>query len=90
MGNDEEFNSKIIQGLTRINQSFMKKMEESKDVEKDYSDDLRERAYLATLTRDLPPEIIKVLNMHGKTKEDFFGLGLDKVKALSTTLLLLM
>jgi hypothetical protein len=82
MGNDEELNSEITRGLTRINQSFIEKMEESKELEKDCSDDFRERAYLAILTRGLLPEIIKILNMYGKTKDDFFGLGLDKVKML--------
>lgn len=79
VGDDEDLNSKVVNGLRDINESFVARMEKSREQDRGDNDDLQERVYLAILTKELQPKLIPILGDHGKTMNDFFSLGLDNV-----------
>ncbi len=80
MGDDEDLNFKFVNGLRDINESFVARMEKSREQDRGDNDDLQERVYLAVLTKELRPKLIALLGNHGKTMNDFFSLGLDNVR----------
>jgi hypothetical protein len=80
MGDDEDLNFKFVNGLKDINESFVARMEKSREQDRGDNDDLQERVYLAVLTKELQPKLIALLGSHGKTMNDFFSLGLDNVR----------
>ncbi|MBX3037385.1 MAG: hypothetical protein KF758_10805 [Anaerolineales bacterium] len=80
VGDDEDLNSKVVNGLRDINEPFVAKMEKSRKQDKRDNDDFQERLYLAVLTKELQPKLIALLGNHGKTVSDFFSLGLDNVR----------
>ncbi len=80
VGDDEELNSKVVNGLRDINEPFVAKMEKSREQDRRDNDDLQERVYLAILTKELQPKLIAMLGNHGKTMNDFFSLGLENVR----------
>lgn len=80
VGDDEDLNSKVVNGLRDINQPFVERMEKSREQDRADNDDLQERLYLAVLTKELQPKLISMLGDHGKTMNDFFALGLENVR----------
>jgi len=81
VGDDESLTAEMIKGLTSINQSFIDKIQQSKEEESGSSDDFRERLYLAVLTKELLPEINASLDKYGKTFDSFKELGLKKIRS---------
>lgn len=80
VGDDEDLNSKVVNGLRDINEPFVERMEKSREQDREANDDLQERLYLAILTKELQPKLIPMLGDHGKTMNDFFSLGLENVR----------
>lgn len=80
VGDDEDLNSRVVNGLRDINESFVARMEKSREQDRGDNDDLQKRVYLAILTKELQPKLISILRDHGKTMNDFFALGLDNVR----------
>lgn len=80
VGDDEDLNSKVVNGFRDINEPFVVKMEKSREQDRGDNDDLQERVYLAVLTKELQQKLIVLLSKHGKTMNDFFSLGLDNVR----------
>lgn len=80
VGDDEDLNSKVVNGLRDINEPFVARIEKSREQDRGDNDDLQERVYLAVLTKELQPKLIPMLGNHRKTMNDFFSLGLDNVR----------
>ena len=80
VGDDEDLNFKVVNGLKDINESFVARMEKSRRHDRGDNDDLQERVYLAVLTKELQPKLIPMLGNHDKTMNDFFLLGLNNVR----------
>jgi hypothetical protein len=81
VGDDENLNSKVVDGLRDINEPFVAKMEKSREQDRGENNDLQERTYLAVLTKELQPKLISMLGNRSRTMNDFFSLGLENVRS---------
>jgi hypothetical protein len=80
VGDDEGLNSQVVNGLNEINESFVARMEKSRETTKGKDNYLHERFYMAILTKELQSKLRTLLANRGKTMKDFFALGLENVR----------
>jgi hypothetical protein len=81
VGIDESSNLAAIMAYKQSQNEFIKRDEEFRSRARPYGGAIHKRAYAANLTRAIQTELIELLDLYGKTKQDFLDLGQDRLMA---------